>query len=38
MYPVGLADAVRDGFVTQAEAESLYSLHRLIEHAQAAQA
>jgi GNAT superfamily N-acetyltransferase len=37
LYPVALAEAVRDGFVMHSEAESLYSLHRLIECSREAQ-
>jgi AAA domain len=35
MYPVLLADAVRDGHITQAEAERAYQLHGLVEQASA---
>ena len=36
MYPVSLADAVRDGHVDQDEADQAYAVHKLVEQARAA--
>jgi hypothetical protein len=33
MFPVLLAEAVRDGHITHSEAEQQYALHRLVEMA-----
>jgi GNAT superfamily N-acetyltransferase len=33
LYPVSVAEAVRDGLITNAEAQSLYRVHQLVERA-----